>query len=99
MDSEQELRDRIKVEDIIKTNPRYMADHAYLSVKPPNFSEHILHQDLYSFFSFCSQHRQLRCTLPPMRSLKWDSSKFLRTQLCLLSLSRRRKTLQDGAGI
>ena len=51
LDSEQELRDRIKVEDTIKTNLRYMADHAYLSVKPLNFSEHAMHQDLHSFSS------------------------------------------------
>ena len=48
MNLEQELRDRNKVKDSIKTNPRYIADHAYLSVKLPNSKEHALQQDLLS---------------------------------------------------
>ena len=48
VDPEQELRDIIKVENAIKTNPRYIANHAYLIVKLSNSSEHTLHQDLYS---------------------------------------------------
>ena len=54
MNPEQELRDGNKVKDSIKTNPRYIADHAYLSIKPPNSSEHALHQDLPAYFSFFS---------------------------------------------
>ena len=49
VDPEQELRDRIKVENAIKTNLRYIADHAYLSNKPPNSSEHALHENFHNF--------------------------------------------------
>lgn len=59
-----------KVENTIKTNIMYMVDHAYPSVKTLNFSEHAMHQDLHSFFSFCSQHRQLKSSLPPVGNLK-----------------------------
>ena len=41
-------QDRNKVKDSIKINPKYIIDHAYLSIKPPNSSEHALHQDLHS---------------------------------------------------
>ena len=52
MNLEQELRDRNKVKGSIKTNSRYIADHAYLSVRPPNSSEHALHQDFHSLLQF-----------------------------------------------
>ena len=48
MNLEQELRDKNKVKDSIKTNPRYIADYAYLSVRLSNFNEHTLYQDLHS---------------------------------------------------
>ena len=37
---EQGLRDGKKVKDSIKTKPRYVVEHAYLSVRPPNSGEH-----------------------------------------------------------
>ena len=48
MNPEQGLRDENKVKGSIKTNPRYIVDNAYLSIKPPNSSEHALHQGLPS---------------------------------------------------
>ena len=75
-----------------------MADHAYLSVKPANFSEYVLHQDLFSFFSFYSQHKQLRCSLLPVGSLKWGSSKFLRLK-CVFSLFPKEKDSPRWAGL
>ena len=45
---EQGLRDGNKVKDSIKTKLRYVVEHAYLSVRPPNSSEHTQHQNLHS---------------------------------------------------
>ena len=80
MKLEQGLRDGNKVKDSIKTRPRYVVEHAYLSVQPLNTNEYTQYQDFHSFLSFCSQHGYSGA-LPPVRSLKWGSSGFLSTQM------------------
>ena len=63
-----------------------MANHAYLSIKPPNFSEHALHQDLHSFLQLllsaqATQELSSTCVKPKM-GLLYISSELK----CIISL-------------
>ena len=63
-----------------------MIDRAYLSFKPPNFSEHALHQDLHSFLQLllpaqATQELSSTCGKPEMGLLQ-----ILSGLKCILSL-------------
>ena len=63
------------VKDTIKINLRYITNHAYLSAKPPNSSEHALHQDLHSLLQLLlpaqvTQELSSTCGEPEMGLLR-----------------------------